>query len=408
MLPAPITRRRSRRHAAAMLGLFASLLALAASAMPNAEDSAGGSAAVAAATDEHGALDHPQTKVLNLSQLGELAGLVDALVEDRVVFIGESHDRYEDHLNQLEIIRGLHERGNRPIAIGMEFFQQPFQRQLDAYIAGELTEAEFLRQTEYFDRWRFDYRLYRPILRYAREHGIPLVALNVPREITEKVGDSGIASLSEEERRLIPAEIERDDSAYRAQLEQVFALHPKDDNASLEHFIEVQLLWDEGMADEAARWLEANPDGQLIVLAGTGHVAYGHGIPSRLKRRLDVPMSIVMSGQQRPVDADIADFLLYPQRVDLPKTGLMGVMLDTESEGEGVAIQGFAEQSGARQAGVKEGDRIVEIAEVPVASYADIRIALMDSRPGQRLPVEILREPLVGDPQRLSFEVTLQ
>lgn len=290
----------------------------------------------------------------------------------------------------------------------MEFFQQPFQRQLDAYIAGELTEAEFLRQTEYFDRWRFDYRLYRPILRYAREHGIPLVALNVPREITEKVGDSGIASLSEEERRLIPAEIERDDSAYRAQLEQVFALHPKDDNASLEHFIEVQLLWDEGMADEAARWLEANPDGQLIVLAGTGHVAYGHGIPSRLKRRLDVPMSIVMSGQQRPVDADIADFLLYPQRVDLPKTGLMGVMLDTESEGEGVAIQGFAEQSGARQAGVKEGDRIVEIAEVPVASYADIRIALMDSRPGQRLPVEILREPLVGDPQRLSFEVTLQ
>ena len=44
-----------------------------------------------------------------------------------------------------------------------------------------------LKQTEYFTRWRFDYRLYRPILRFARDQGLPLVALNVPRELTERV-----------------------------------------------------------------------------------------------------------------------------------------------------------------------------------------------------------------------------
>jgi len=349
----------------------------------------------------------PATKVLDVASLGELDALIEQLADDRIVFVGETHDRYEDHLNQLAIIRGLHERG-KPIAIGMEFFQQPFQDRLDAYIAGDLSEAALLRESEYFERWRFDYRLYRPILRYAREQGIPLIALNLPREITDKVGDGGIASLSPEEAELIPEEIDRDAPGYRAHLEAIFAMHPKAEDASFDHFLEVQLLWDEGMAERAARWLQDNPDSQLIVLAGSGHVEYGRGIPSRVQRRLEVPMAIVMSGQQRPLDPKMADFLLYPQPVSLPKTGLMGVMLDTDSEGDGVAIQGFAQQSGAREAGVKEGDRIIEIGDTPVGSYADIRIALMDSRPGQQMPIAVLREPLVGAAEQLSFDVTLQ
>lgn len=349
----------------------------------------------------------PATKVLDVSSLGELEGLIEELADDRVVFIGESHDRYEDHLSQLAIIQGLHERG-KPVAIGMEFFQQPFQDKLDAYVAGELSEEALLRETEYFERWRFDYRLYRPILRYAREQGIPLIALNLPREITDKVGDGGIVSLSPAEVELIPSEIDRDAPDYQANLRMVFEMHPKADDASFERFLEVQLLWDEGMAERAARWLRANPESQLIVLAGAGHVEYGRGIPSRLKRRLDAPMSIVMSGQQRPLDPAMADFLLYPQPVGLPQTGLMGVMLDTESEGQGVAIQSFAQQSGAREAGVKEGDRIIEIGETAIDSYADIRIALMDSRPGQQMPIAVLRDPLVGGTEQLSFDVTLQ
>ncbi|MBK1706891.1 iron-regulated protein [Halochromatium glycolicum] len=374
---------------------------LGAQAMPPAEDDdTGSSRQVVSELD-------PRTKVLDVSTLGSLDRLIDALVDDRVVFVGESHDRYEDHLNQLEIIRGLVERGNQ-VAVGMEFFQQPFQTQLDAYIAGTLDEEAFLRETEYFERWRFDYRLYRPILRYAREHGIPLIALNVPREITQKVGDGGIDSLSSAERRQIPDEIDRDDADYRAHVEQVFEMHPKDEDASFEHFLEVQLLWDEGMAERAAQWLEANPGKQLVVLAGVGHVQYGRGIPARLQRRVDAPMSIVMNGHQRPLDPEIADYLLYPQPVELPKTGLMGVMLDTETAGAGVAIQGFAQKSGAREAGVETGDRIIEIGDIPIESYADIRIALMDSRPGERLPIQVVRDRLVGGAKQLSFDVTLQ
>lgn len=391
----------SRPLARSLVGAMTLAVALSAQATPAGPANAGASNGADPVNPD------PQTRVLDVSKLGELDGLIDQLVDDRVVFVGESHDRYEDHLNQLAIIRGLRERG-QALAIGMEFFQQPFQAQLDAYLAGTISEEEFLRQTEYFERWRFDYRLYQPILRYAKEHGIPLIALNVPREITDKVGDSGIASLSAEEARQIPSDIDRDDQDYREHIRMVFDMHPKPDDASFEHFLEVQLLWDEGMADRAAKWLEEHPERQLVVLAGSGHVEYGRGIPARLKRRLDLPLSIVMSGQQRALDPAMADYLLFPQPVDLPKTGLMGVMLDTDSEGKGVAVQGFAQQSGAREVGVKEGDRIVKVGEVPVAAYSDIRIALMDSRPGQQVPVEVLREAIVGDAQQLSFDVTLQ
>ncbi len=99
-----------------------------------------------------------RTLVVDLANLTNLEALIPRLADRRVVFVGEAHDRYEDHLNQLAIIRGLHQRG-ADLAIGMEMFQQPFQAALDAYIAGEIDEDEMLRRTDYFERWRFDYRL---------------------------------------------------------------------------------------------------------------------------------------------------------------------------------------------------------------------------------------------------------
>jgi uncharacterized iron-regulated protein len=346
------------------------------------------------------------TAVVDTANVKGLNELLERLADRRVVYIGESHDRYEDHLNQLRIIDGLRERG-RDLAIGMEFFQQPFQPALDAFVAGGIGEAELLRRTEYFERWRFDYRLYRPILRFAREHAIPLVALNLPGEITNQVGDGGIESLSEEQAARIPADIDRSDADYRARVEAAFAMHPKDEDADFEHFLEVQLLWDEGMAARAADYLRRHPDKTLVVLAGAGHVEYGQGIPRRVARRIDVPAATVVSGTMRPFDPQLADFILYPQRVELPASGLLGVMLDPESAGEGLGVQGFSEDSGAKAAGMEEGDRIVAVGDSAIQSYADIRIALMDSRPGESLPVAVLRKKLIGGAQRLTFDVQL-
>src|SRR5580704_527703 len=110
-------------------------------------------------------------------------------------------------LDQLEIIKRLHERDPN-LAIGVEYFQQPFQKQVDDYIEGRTPESEFLRATEYYQRWGYDYRLYAPIFRYARDQRIPVRALNVPTALTSAVAKVGIAGLSEQQRAYLPRQIE--------------------------------------------------------------------------------------------------------------------------------------------------------------------------------------------------------
>jgi uncharacterized iron-regulated protein len=408
--------------------LIASSLSFAAQAQAHTEpegSSAAPAHAQAAAPGQDEIID-TKTAVVDMATLGDLNGLIDKLASRRLVFVGETHDRYEDHLNQLAIIDGLRLRG-KDVAIGLEPFQQPFQGDLDAYIAGTIDEAELLRRTDYFERWRYDYRLYRPILRLARAHGIPVIALNLEREITEAVGDGGLEALDSAQRSRIPADLDRSDPAYVARVRSVFDAHPitrdkdkaGDDEAGpeaeaaaaqarFERFLTVQLLWDEGMAERAAAYLQEHPEKTLVVLAGSGHLEYGQGIPNRVQRRIQVPAAVVLNGTRRDLDPKAADFLLYPRAVALPAAGLLGVLLDTESKGEGVAVKGFSENSGAKAAGMEEADRIVRVGETPIAAYADLRIALVDSRPGQRVPVEVLRKPLFGSPDRVDLEVELR
>ena len=116
--------------------------------------------------------------VLDLRKRSVLHDIIKELSSKRVVYVGETHHRYGHHLTQLEIIKQLH-RINPNIAIGMEFFQQPFQPILDDYIAGNISESEMLKKTEWYEHWRYDFRLYQDIMQYAHEHKIPVIALNV-------------------------------------------------------------------------------------------------------------------------------------------------------------------------------------------------------------------------------------
>lgn len=346
------------------------------------------------------------TRVLESAHLTDMDALIERLDDKRVIFVGEQHDRYADHLNQAAIIEGLLARG-RSVAIGMEMFQQPYQPALDAYVVGEIDEAELLRRTQYFDRWRFDYRLYRPILRLARAHRVPLIALNLESELTRRVGDGGIASLSESERARLP-EIDRSDLDYRLRLKAVFDRHPPEQRRDFEHFLEVQLLWDEGMAERAARYLAEHPERTLVVISGDGHIEYGQGIPKRLARRLPVPMATLLDGQGRTPDPRVADFFLYPDPVELPPTGKLGILLGQPAPEGGMVIDGFAEDSGARTAGLQTGDRLVRVGGQPIASYADIRLALLDAAPGTKTEVEVLRPRRFGGDERLRVEVELR
>ena len=250
--------------------------------------------------------------------------LLAEFVEADVLYLGETHTDEADHIAQLEIITAMHEtRGD--IAIGLEMFQRPFQPVLDRYIAGEITEAELVEQSEYETRWGFDWELYAPIMRYAQTNQIPLIALNTPREITRKVAREGLSSLTGSDLEYIPpiADIDTSDENYQALLAQVFGHHGGHGNSgpSFENFFAAQVLWDETMAESVADYVTASPETQVIVLAGEGHVVFDFGIPNRVARRLGddlIAYSVLLNPDATA--PELADFFWFSELPALEDT----------------------------------------------------------------------------------------
>ncbi len=329
--------------------------------------------------------------------------LVAQLGTKRVIFVGETHDRYDHHLNQFEIIKQLHQL-DPSLAIGVEYFQQPFQAQVDDYIAGRTAEKEFLRSTEYYQGWGYDYRLYATIFRFAREHQIPVRALNVPRDLASQIAKVGIKGLSAQQRTYVPKEIVPANDAYRSRLRAAFQGHGKEKPDDFDHFVEAQLVWDEGMAEGAAAYLNANQGRRMVILAGSGHLIFGDGIPTRLARRTNATYAIVLNGGDE-VEPHMADYVLLSRKQELPSPGVLGISLE-EKDGE-CRIRSLSPGGVGEKAGLRSGDVLVEIDGQAVKNIADMRLALWDKKPRDRAQVNVRRKRRFGVVTTHTFDIEL-
>lgn len=213
--------------------------------------------------------------------------ILSDLATARVVYLGETHGEAADHAAQLAIIQALH-TAERPWALGLEMFQRPFQSMLDLFREGRLTLTELRAATDYDMRWGHPWQNYEPILGFAQTEALPLLALNAPLELTRQVSQMGLANIISPGLQGVPADMNLDDPAYRDLMRQVYDNFHQGLGGSeqFERFFEVQVLWDETMAEMIANYLALSPDHRVIVLVGQGHIVYGYGIPARLARRL--------------------------------------------------------------------------------------------------------------------------
>jgi aminopeptidase N len=339
---------------------------------------------------------------VEISDVKTLPGVLDRVAGKKIIYVGETHDQFSHHVMELEIIKDLHRRG-RNIAIGMEMFQRPFQEILDEYIEGRIDERDFLKRTEYFKRWGFDYHFYRPILQFARSEKIPVVALNMRQEIVDKVFRSGLDSLSEEEKKALPSQMDFSDDSYEERLEKIFREHEDFKTRDFGFFYQAQILWDETMAESVDRFLKTHPNDQMVVLAGSGHLAYGSGIPNRAARRNGYAYAIILNDAN--LEKDIANYVLFPGTLAAKTSPKLMVFLKEEA-GQ-VEIAGFPHDSASEKAGMKVGDVILAIDDTPIHGVDDAKIELFFKKRGEKVRVAVLRKGLFGS-EEMNFEVTLQ
>jgi len=241
------------------------------------------------------------------------AQLFDELSKFDVVCLGEAHDAPRDHFAELAISEGLERRARvsgRALGFGFEMFQAPYAAALRSYGTGRLDDAGLRKRTHYDDRWGYPYAYYRPVLAFGRAYGLPLKALNASRELTHSVAENGLAQLSPRLRRQLPAELDLNDREHRAHFEQLMANHPHGEGMDLDKFYVAQVVWDETMADNAARWVSKRaPIRQLVVLAGSAHCR-NPAIPSRIERRQPLRVASVRLSAETSADSEGFDYTL--------------------------------------------------------------------------------------------------
>lgn len=204
--------------------------------------------------------------------------MMNDLAKVRIIFIGELHDSDAHHRAQLQVIHQLNEMGI-DVAIGLEMFQASDQWALDLWSGGELAVDQFM--PIYNQNWSM-WPVYSSIFRYARDNEIPMVGLNLDREITGMIASNGFAALPPSVAEGLPP-IRCDISVeYQEYLRKALGGHGGHGQMFM-HFCEAQVAWDTFMAWNLNKYLEENPTKVIVTLAGSGH-SWRFGIPEQIDR----------------------------------------------------------------------------------------------------------------------------
>lgn len=331
--------------------------------------------------------------------------LIGEVARRDVVLLGERHDVADDHRWQLHTLAALH--ALRPkMVIGFESFPRRVQPVLDRWVAGELTEQQFLEQSEWTKFWSFPAELYLPLFQFARMHRVPMVALNVEHELTQAIAREGWDGVPAAKKEGVsrPAAAS---PAYKEMLLEVYGEHPKEkardkgakeaasDDPAFLRFVDSQTTWDRAMAEALAS--RARADGTLLVgIMGAGHVENGYGVPHQLR-----DLGIANLGTLIPVDAGLDCASLKPGLADavyaLPPAPhpasprpRLGVRLQQAKDG--ILLVDVMSGSLAEATGLRKGDVIVSLAGAKITKLEAVIAAVRAQPAGTWLPIQVRRE----------------
>ncbi len=256
--------------------------------------------------------------------------IIQAAAEVDAVFIGEAHGDPVAHHLEKKILTALYDRyglaperdvsenrPERPIVLSMEMFERDVQVILDEYLQDLITERHFLAGTRPWPRYRRDYR---PLVEFAKEKGIPVIAANAPRRYVNRVsrlGPESLAALSKPAKSWLPPlpyppasseyrrkfiefwgetmgidpenqaeastefDVPAEEAKKSAESRKTESSHPS--MAKFENLLSAQSLWDAAMGYAAAEALKDFPGSLAVSINGKFHSAENLGTPEKLR-----------------------------------------------------------------------------------------------------------------------------
>lgn len=232
----------------------------------------------------------------------------------KVLMLGEVHDNAAGHAARLDLLRARVDAGLRP-ALVMEQFDREDQALLDA-AAQRCRDADCLIASAGRAEW--DWPLYRPLLQFALDRKLPLLAANVSRAEATQAMRGGIAAVLDPATRSrfgldqpLPADIEAEQVS--AVMQGHCNLLPE---ATARKMIGAQLARDVWMAKVLEDALVKHP--AAVLIAGNGHVRRDVGVIRWLPAATAAATEVhgFVEGEAAPGEFDIVHLVKPQERPD--------------------------------------------------------------------------------------------
>jgi len=232
------------------------------------------------AIDEHYRIYRGDGTAATMDQLLAASGAAE------VTFLGEPHSDPVAHYLEEELLRAT---WDARLALSLEMFERDVQYVLDEYLADLITERDLIASGRAWKNYASDYR---PLVEFAKERRMPVIAANAPRRYVDRVSRLGAASLDQLEpegrRFLPPLPYANASEAYAARFARAMKEHPRTGSPpvpdSAERSLEAQSLWDASMADSIAKFLTTNPGSRILQVNGSFHTSHQLGVVEHLLR----------------------------------------------------------------------------------------------------------------------------
>ena len=250
-----------------------------------------------------------------------------------VVFLGEAHQHPGNHLAQMALLRAIYARAPA-LTLSMEQFERDVQPVVDEYLAGKIGETPFARRARAWGNYSTSYR---PLVEFAKDQKLPVIAANAPENVIRCIGREGLKvfdRMKPEQRAWVAAVVNQQDGPYKDKFfgfvgtdaghggdgskdEKAAARKPPSEQ-QLRSFA-AQVTRDDTMAESIAKHIEKNPGRKVVHLNGSFHSDSFLGTVERLKMRMpNLKIAVV--------NPEFADDPNHP-KVDDPKGGTFALIV---------------------------------------------------------------------------------
>ena len=207
--------------------------------------------------------------------------MINALAKANVVLVGEMHNCPITHWLELKILESLYQRHGKALGVGFEMLEADNQLILDEYMQGIISAERFENEMRLWPNHSTDYA---PLLLFARDKGLHVVATNVPRRYANVVKNRGLAfldSLSTLAKTFLPPlPVPFIDNEHAHGAFALMGMMGKKNNADPVRMAQAQAIKDATMA-----WFIAqNLAGAFVHFNGSYHSDNNDGIVAYLKR----------------------------------------------------------------------------------------------------------------------------